>query len=48
MTLSTNYWEYKEKIDADMKRRFEYSEKLRLEAGESILAKRLRQEGLIK
>ena len=42
------YWEHKEKIDADMKRRFEYSEKLRLEAGESILAKRLRQEGLIK
>ncbi len=42
------YWEHKEEIDADMKRRFEYSEKLRLEAGESILAKRLRQEGLIK
>ena len=42
------YWEHKEEIDADMKRRFEYSEKLRLEAGESALGKRLRKEGLIK
>ena len=42
------YWEHKEEIDADVKRRFEYSEKLRLEAGESTLAKRLRQEGIIK
>ncbi len=41
------YWEHKEEIDADVKRRFEYSEKLRLEAGESTLAQRLRQEGLI-
>ena len=41
------YWEHKEEIDADLKRRFEYSEKLRLEAGESTLAKRLRKEGLI-
>ena len=41
-------WEHKEEIDADVKRRFEYSEKLRLEAGESTLAKRLRQEGIIK
>ncbi|MDJ0717837.1 MAG: DUF433 domain-containing protein [Prochloraceae cyanobacterium] len=42
------YWEHKEEIDADVKQRFEYSEKLRLEAGESTLAKRLRQEGLIE
>ena len=42
------YWEHKEEIDADMKRRFEYSEKLRLEAGESPLVKRLRQERFIK
>jgi len=41
------YWEHKQEIDADVKRRFEYSEKLRLEAGESALAKRLREEGLI-
>ncbi len=42
------YWEHKEEIDLDIKRRFEYSEKLRKEAGESTLAKRLRQEELIK
>ncbi|MEH1805811.1 DUF433 domain-containing protein [Nostoc sp.] len=42
------YWEHKEEIDADMQRRFEYAERLRLETGESPLAKRLRAEGLIK
>ncbi|MHC5612580.1 MAG: DUF433 domain-containing protein [Nostoc sp.] len=42
------YWEHKEEIDADMQRRFDYAEKLHLEAGESPLAKRLRAEGLIK
>ncbi|MDJ0903157.1 MAG: DUF433 domain-containing protein [Xenococcus sp. MO_188.B8] len=42
------YWEHKQEIEADMKRRFDKSEKLRLEAGESTLAKRLRQEGLIQ
>ena len=42
------YWEHKEEIDTDMKQRLEYSEKMHLEAGESTLAKRLRQEGLIK
>ena len=42
------YWEHKEDIELYMKRRFEYSEKLRLQAGESLLAKKLRQEGLIK
>ena len=31
-----------------MQRRFEYAEKLRLEAGESPLAKKLRAQGLIK
>lgn len=41
------YWEHKAEIDADIKRRFEYSEKLRQDAGESTLAKRLRHEGLI-
>ncbi|MEH2402811.1 DUF433 domain-containing protein [Nostoc sp.] len=39
------YWEHKEEIDADMHQRFEYAEKLRLETGESPLAKRLRAEG---
>lgn len=42
------YWEHKEEIDTDMQQRFEYAERLRLEAGESPLAKRLRAEGLIK
>jgi uncharacterized protein (DUF433 family) len=42
------YWEHKEEIDADKQRRFEYAERLRLEAGESPLAKRLRAEGSIK
>jgi len=42
------YWEHKEEIDADIKRRFDSSEQMRLEAGESPLAKRLRQEGLIE
>ena len=41
------YWEHKAEIDTDMKRRFEYSEKLRQDAGESTLAKRLRHEELI-
>ena len=42
------YWEHKEEIDTEVKRRFEYAEKLRLDAGESPLAKRLRQEELIE
>ncbi|MBN3907132.1 MAG: DUF433 domain-containing protein [Nostoc sp. NMS1] len=42
------YWEHKEEIDTDMQQRFEYAERLRLETGESALAKRLRAEGLIK
>ena len=42
------YWDHKEELDADMQRRFEYAEKLRLEAGESALVKKLRAQGLIK
>ncbi|MCC3415878.1 MULTISPECIES: DUF433 domain-containing protein [unclassified Microcoleus] len=42
------YWDHKQELDADMQRRFEYAEKLRLEAGESALAKKLRAQGLIK
>lgn len=41
------YWDYKEELDADMEQRFQYAEKLRLEAGESPLAKKLRAQGLI-
>ena len=42
------YWDNREEIDADMERRYQYAEKLRLEAGESPVAARLRAEGLIK
>ncbi|WP_017715817.1 DUF433 domain-containing protein [Kamptonema formosum] len=42
------YWEHKEEIDADMKRREEYAEKLQKEAGESPFAARLRAQGLLK
>ncbi|MCU0545967.1 MAG: DUF433 domain-containing protein [Oscillatoriaceae cyanobacterium Prado104] len=42
------YWDNKQELDTDMQRRFEYAEKLRLEAGESPLAKKLRDRGLIK
>jgi len=42
------YWEHKQEIDADVQRRFEYAEKLRLEAGISPLVQRLRREGVIE
>jgi hypothetical protein len=41
------YWDNKEELDPEMQRRFEYAEKLRLEAGESALVKKLRARGLI-
>jgi hypothetical protein len=41
------YWEHKQEIDQDMRRRFEYAEKLRLDAGTSPLVTRLRQEGVL-
>ncbi len=42
------YWEHKTETDADMERRFEYAERLRKEAGESPISKRLRAQGIIK
>ena len=42
------YWEHKQEIDEDVKRRFEYAEKQRLEAGMSPLSQRLRNQGLIQ
>jgi len=42
------YWDNKEELDADMERRFQYAEKLRRDAGESPLVKKLRAKGLIK
>ena len=42
------YWDNKEELDADIKRRQEYAEKLRLEAGESPFVARLRAQRLLK
>lgn len=42
------YWDNKQELDADMERHFQYAEKLRLEAGESPLTKKLRAQGIIK
>jgi uncharacterized protein (DUF433 family) len=36
------YWANKEELDADMERRFQFAEKLRLEAMDSPLAQKLR------
>ena len=41
------YWDHKQELDADMERRYQYAEKMRLEAGESHLVKKLRAKGLI-
>jgi len=42
------YWDRKEELDADMERRFQYVEKLRREAGESPLVKKLRAKEYLK
>lgn len=42
------YWEHKQEIDNDIRKRFEYAEKQRLKAGISPLVQRLRNEGLIQ
>ncbi|NER38902.1 MAG: DUF433 domain-containing protein [Oscillatoria sp. SIO1A7] len=42
------YWDNKEALDADMQQRFEKVEKMRQEAGETNLTKKLRAKGLIK
>lgn len=42
------YWDHKEELDADIQQRFERVEKLRQEAGESALVKKLCTQGLIK
>ena len=42
------YWDHKQEIDADVERRFQEAEKLRLEAGESPFAKSMRAQGLLK
>jgi hypothetical protein len=35
-------------MDAEMERRYQYAEKLRQEAGESVFVARLRSQGLLK
>src|SRR4028119_669350 len=42
------YWDNKEELDADIKRRGEYAEKLRTETGESPFVARLRVQRLLK
>ena len=41
------YWDHKEALDADMKRRFEFAESLRQEAGPSPIVAKLRAQGLL-
>lgn len=42
------YWEHKEEIEADIRRRGEYVEQLREEAGPSPLAARFRSQGSVE
>ncbi|MBC6475737.1 MAG: DUF433 domain-containing protein [Hormoscilla sp. GM102CHS1] len=42
------YWDNKEELDADIERREQYAQRMRLEAGESPLAKKLRARDMIK
>jgi uncharacterized protein (DUF433 family) len=41
------YWDHQQELDADLERRFQHAEKLRREAGESVLAKKMRDQGLL-
>jgi uncharacterized protein (DUF433 family) len=42
------YWEHKKELDTDIEERFNFAEQSRQEAGESPLAARLRNEGLLE
>ncbi|MGD2182499.1 DUF433 domain-containing protein [Lusitaniella coriacea] len=42
------YWDYKQELDRDMERRYQFAKKLRREAGESPVAKKLRAFGYLK
>jgi uncharacterized protein (DUF433 family) len=42
------YWEHKEELDADIEERLNFAEQSRQEAGESAVATRLRNEGLLE
>jgi uncharacterized protein (DUF433 family) len=41
------YWDHKEELDADIERRYQFAEQLRREAGESLIAQKLRAKGLL-
>jgi uncharacterized protein (DUF433 family) len=41
------YWDHKDEIDADLRRRLEFAEALRREAGPSPVVQRLRAQGLL-
>lgn len=42
------YWDHKKELDLDMQQRLEYVEKLREQAGESALVKKIRTQGLLQ
>lgn len=42
------YWDRQAELDRDMERRYQFAEKLRREAGESLAAKKLRALGYLK
>lgn len=42
------YWDHKEELDADMKRRLEYADRSRSEAGTPLVAEKLRTQGLLE
>ncbi len=42
------YWDYQEELDADLEQRYKFAEKLRQEAGESPIIKKLRASDLLK
>jgi uncharacterized protein (DUF433 family) len=42
------YWDHKAELDADIERRWEYAERMRVGAGPSPLAERLRAQGRLK
>lgn len=41
------YWDHKEKLDADIERRWQFAEQARQEAGPSPLVAKLRAQGLL-
>jgi uncharacterized protein (DUF433 family) len=42
------YWDHQIEIDQDMEKRYQLVEKLRQKSGESLIAKKIRNQGLIE